>query len=60
MRLLLFLQNVRKRLLEIDDNGHLGVATKSRLKGFLVNGENNENSSSTAPIADLYTNCTSF
>jgi hypothetical protein len=57
--LLRFLQNVRKRVLEADDNGNLGLATKSRLKGFLMNGEHHECSSTTAPIADLYPQCTS-
>jgi hypothetical protein len=46
--------------MEADDGGHVAHATKSRLKGFLINGDHHENSSTAAPIADLYPQCTSL
>ncbi|CAB9503263.1 Receptor-type guanylate cyclase gcy [Seminavis robusta] len=56
----LFPRNVRKRLLETDNDGHLRLSTKSRLKSFVINGDAEEIGSTAAPIADLYPQCTVF
>lgn len=56
----LFPKNVRDRLLEIDNgSGHMGLATKTRIQGFL-NGEEGEDVATAAPIADLFPNCSVF
>ena len=60
----LFPKNVRDRLLQTDiEKGKSGntlpLAPNHRLKTFL-NGNDNENETGAAPIADLFPNCTVF
>ena len=59
----LFPKNVRDRLLQpkkdLDGSSSLFMANKSRLRGFLDDGEDN-NQANDAPIADLFPECTVY